>query len=139
MRQAQETIEVRTPGRGLVDITAAVGEVVRRSGVLVGTCTAFCRHTSAALVIQENADPSARADLLAWLDRVAPDGDPHYSHDSEGPDDMSAHLRSALLRTSETLPVMHGRLSLGTWQGLFLVENRRRAHVREVVVHVVGL
>jgi secondary thiamine-phosphate synthase enzyme len=98
----------------------------------------FCAHTSASLVVQENADPSAARDLLAFLERVAPDGDPRYTHDAEGPDDMAAHLRAALTRTSETVPVVRGTLALGTWQGLYLVEHRLRPHDREVLVHVTG-
>jgi secondary thiamine-phosphate synthase enzyme len=98
----------------------------------------FCRHTSAALVITENADPSARGDLMDWLARVAPDGDPRNAHDAEGPDDSPAHQRSALLRSSETIPVAQGKMLLGTWQGIYLAEHRLDAHARSVVVHVSG-
>ena len=98
----------------------------------------FCRHTSASLVIAENADPSAARDLLAWLERLAPDGDPAYTHTSEGPDDMPSHLRSALTRTSETVPILGGRLALGTWQGVFLLEHRIAPQTRRVLVHVSG-
>lgn len=139
MRQAQQVLEVATPGRGLHDVTGPVSEVVAASGVTTGLCVVFCRHTSCSLVIQENADPSARADLEAWLERLAPDGDPHHTHTAEGPDDMPAHLRAAITRTSETIPVVDGRLALGTWQGLFLAEHRRAAHRRGLVVHVSGL
>jgi secondary thiamine-phosphate synthase enzyme len=138
MNQHAETLEVSTPGRELVDVTRAVAEVVARSGVRSGLVVVFCQHTSASLVIQENADPTARADLLAWLERLAPDGDPRYRHDSEGPDDMPAHLRAAVTRTSETIPVLNGRLALGTWQGLYLAEHRERGHRRRLVVHVSG-
>lgn len=129
---------MRTGGRGLTDVTGAVTRVVRASGVRTGLVLVFCRHTSASLVIGENADPSAAADLLAWLERLAPDGDPLYTHVAEGPDDMPAHLRAALTRTAETVPVVEGRLALGTWQGLFLAEHRRGAHLRRLLVHVTG-
>lgn len=135
---AQETLELSTSGRGLTDLTAAVARVVAASGVRTGMCTVFCRHTSASLVIQENADPSAARDLVAWFERIAPDGDPRYTHDAEGPDDMAAHLRSAVTRSSESVPVTGGRLALGTWQGLFLFEHRVAPHRRQVVVHVHG-
>lgn len=136
--QRQERLEVRTPGRGLHEVTGAVAAVVARSGVASGLCVVFCPHTSASLVMQENADPSARADLLAWLARLAPDGDPRYAHDTEGDDDMAAHLRSAVTRSSETIPVTGGRLALGTWQGIYLAEHRAAPHRRTLVVHVLG-
>lgn len=138
MIQRQETLELKTPGRGLHEVTEEVQRVVAESGVGTGLCVVLCPHTSASLVVQENADPSARRDLLAFLSRLAPDGDPRYSHDAEGPDDMAAHLRSAVTRTSETIPVTRGRLSLGTWQGLFLAEHRTSPHRRRLVVHVTG-
>jgi len=138
VKQHQETLEVMTPGRDLGDVTAAVAQVVAASGVTSGLAVVFCQHTSASLVIQENADPTARADLLAWLERLAPDGDPRYRHTAEGPDDMPAHLRSAVTHTSETIPVVGGRLALGTWQGLYLCEHRERGHQRRLVVHVSG-
>jgi secondary thiamine-phosphate synthase enzyme len=138
VRQRQERLEVRTPGRGLHDVTDEVAAVVAASGVATGLCVVFCPHTSASLVLQENADPSARADLLAWLSRLAPDGDPRYAHDAEGDDDMAAHLRSAVTRSSESIPVSGGRLALGTWQGIFLAEHRTSPHRRRLVVHVVG-
>jgi secondary thiamine-phosphate synthase enzyme len=138
VKQHQAEIQVETRGRGLHDLTAHLAAAVRASGVRTGLCVAFCRHTSASLLIQENADPSAAADLLAWLARLAPDGDPRHTHDAEGPDDMPAHLRSAVTRTSETIPVVDGRLALGTWQGVFLVEHRLAAHRRRVLVHVTG-
>ena len=138
MKQLQERLEVRTPGRGLHEVTEAVVSVVARSGVATGLCVVFCPHTSASLLLQENADPTARADLLSWLSRLAPDGDPRYAHDAEGDDDMAAHLRSAVTRSSETIPVSGGRLALGTWQGLFLAEHRTTPHRRRIVVHVFG-
>lgn len=101
-------------------------------------CFVFCRHTSASLLIQENADPSVQRDLLDWLERLAPDGDPRYAHDSEGPDDMAAHLRTLVTRTSESIPVVDGRAALGTWQGLYLAEHRKDPHTRNLVVHILG-
>jgi secondary thiamine-phosphate synthase enzyme len=136
--QYQKVIEVRTRGRGLLELTREVADCVRESGVANGLVVLFCRHTSASLVITENADPSARGDLMDWLERVAPDGDPRNAHDAEGPDDSPAHQRSALLRTSETIPVADGRMLLGTWQGIYLAEHRLDAHSRSVVVHVSG-
>lgn len=138
MAQHQATLHFETPGRGPLDVTAEVAAVVRASGVATGLCTVFCRHTSCSLVIQENADPSARADLMAWLERAAPDGDPLFRHVAEGPDDSPAHVRSAVTSTSETIPVTAGALALGTWQGLFLVEHRLAPHRRTLVVHVAG-
>jgi secondary thiamine-phosphate synthase enzyme len=134
----QETLEIRTSGRGLTDITREIAAAVQRSGMRVGQVVIFCQHTSCSLVIMENADPTARADLETYFARLAPDGDPHYAHDTEGPDDMSAHLRMVLTRTSETIPFSKGRLLLGTWQGLFLWEHRTAAHTRSVVISVTG-
>lgn len=134
----QETLEVRTRGRGLHEIGDEVAAIVQRSGLRTGTAVVFCRHTSCSLLLMENADPSARADLEAFFERLAPDGDRRYSHTSEGTDDMSAHLRMALTRTSETIPFAEGRLLLGTWQGVFLWEHRRAPHRRAVVVTVTG-
>ena len=132
----QETLRVATPGRGLTDLTEEVQAVVTRSGVDGGLAVVHCAHTSASLVIQENADPSVQRDLLAWLERLAPDGDPAYTHTAEGPDDMAAHLRSAVTRSNEAIPIVGGRLALGTWQGLYLVEHRAAPHARRVLVHV---
>jgi secondary thiamine-phosphate synthase enzyme len=138
MKQHQDVLEIRTPGQGLVEITDLVARSVRDAQVDTGLCVVFCRHTSCSLVIQENADPSARADLEDWLARLAPEDDPHYTHTAEGPDDMPSHLRAAITKTSESIPVVGGRLALGTWQGIFLAEHRRRAHRRSVLVHVTG-
>lgn len=113
-----------------------MGRVVSASGVQAGLCVVFCKHTSCSLLIQENADPAVRDDLLDWLERLAPDGDSRYTHTAEGPDDMPAHLRGAVTKTSETIPVVDGRLALGTWQGIFLAEHRHSAHRRQLVVHV---
>jgi secondary thiamine-phosphate synthase enzyme len=134
----QSTISLRTQRKGLYEITEAVAREVERSGIAAGTVTLFCQHTSCSLVIMENADPSARQDLEAWIERLVPDGDPHFTHTMEGPDDMTAHIKMALTRTSETVPVAGGKMLLGTWQGLFLWEHRRAAHSRHVLVTVMG-
>jgi secondary thiamine-phosphate synthase enzyme len=138
MRVHQQAIELRTGGRGMMDISELVDRIVRGSGVTTGLASVFCQHTSCSLLLMENADPTARQDLAAWLERIAPDGDPAYRHDAEGPDDMSAHLRMAVTRTQETLPVGDGRLLLGTWQGLFLCEHRTSPHERRLIVTVWG-
>jgi len=138
MRQHQEEIVVQTRGRGLVDVTGEIRNVVAAASISTGVCIVHCRHTSASLVIQENADPSAARDLLAWLERLAPDGDPAYTHTAEGPDDMPSHLRSAVTRSNESIPIVDGGLALGTWQGLYLAEHRRAPHRRRLVVHVLG-
>ena len=129
---------VPTRGKGTVEITDDVGEIVRKSGIRHGTVTVFVRHTSASLVIYENADPTARADLHAWFERLVPEDDPGWLHTLEGPDDTTSHLRMAVTRTSEVIPVMNGRMALGTWQGIFLFEHRRSPHRRHIVVSVVG-
>jgi len=131
----QRIIEVTTPGAGLHDVTARVAGVVQESGVEGGLCHVFVQHTSASLLIQENADPSVRRDLLRWFAELAPESR-RWEHDDEGPDDMPAHARSALTRTSELIPVLGGRLALGTWQGLYLWEHRSRPHTRRLVVTV---
>lgn len=138
MIQHQRKLEVRTSGRGLVDLTERIAAIVRESRIATGTCLVFSRHTSASLLITENADPTARRDVLDWLARLAPDGDPRNAHDAEGPDDSPAHQRSAITRTSETIPVGCSELMLGRWQGIFLVEHRLAAQSREIVVHVGG-
>lgn len=134
----QDTLSLRTRGRGTLDITAEIGRVVAASGVRTGICSVFLQHTSASLVVCENADPSVRRDLETILARLAPDGDPAYLHDSEGPDDMAAHARSVLTASSLTLPVTEGRLALGTWQGIYLWEHRHAPHTRRIVITVVG-
>ncbi len=138
MLQRQTVIELETRGRGFTELTRDLAAFVAQSGVRAGLCVVFCQHTSASLLITENADPTARADVLRRLGRIAPDGDPADEHDDEGADDSSAHQKSALTRTSETIPIVDGRLALGTWQGVFLVEHRVRPHRRRVVVHVQG-
>lgn len=134
----QRELRITAGGAGLHEITDAVRDAVRESGVRTGLCHVFVRHTSASLVIQENADPSARRDLEECFRRLAPEGAPHYTHVAEGPDDMPSHVRAALTSTSETIPVAGGELALGTWQGLYLFEHRRREHSRRIVVTVHG-
>lgn len=131
-----ETLVVPTRGRGLFEVTALVQDCVGRHLRDDGLCTVLVRHTSASLVIQENADPSAARDLEAFFARIAAEHDPLWTHTTEGPDDMPAHVRAALTATSVSIPVLGGRLGLGTWQGLFLFEHRRRPHRRELLVHV---
>jgi secondary thiamine-phosphate synthase enzyme len=134
----QATLTVRTPGAGTHEITELVAREVSRSSLGRGVVTVFCQHTSCSLVIMENADPSARRDLEGWLDRLVPEDDPHFEHTMEGPDDMPSHIKMALTRTSESIPISGGRMMLGTWQGVFLWEHRRAAHSRQVVVTVMG-
>ncbi|MEN0065862.1 MAG: secondary thiamine-phosphate synthase enzyme YjbQ [Myxococcota bacterium] len=131
---------LRTPPRtrGLHDLTADVARIVSESPIQTGLCHVFLQHTSASLVIQENADPDVHHDLDGWFTSRVPDGDPVYRHTEEGPDDMSAHIRAALTQTSLHVPVREGRLALGTWQGLYLFEHRTRPHARNVVVTVHG-
>jgi secondary thiamine-phosphate synthase enzyme len=138
MKQSTTTLEVRSSGRGLFEITRELHDFVSASGVRDGLLTVFCRHTSASLLIQENADPDVRHDLEAYFSRLSPDGQPGWRHNNEGPDDMSAHIRSALTQTSIGVPLVGGELVLGTWQGVYLWEHRTRAHRREVVLHLIG-
>ena len=133
-----ESFQVRTRGRDSYEITDEVARIVRASGLKEGIVTVFIRHTSASLVIYENADPSAREDLHEFLDRIAPDGEAWHIHTAEGPDDTASHLRMTVTRTSETVPVSGGRMTLGTWQGIFLLEHRLIPHNREIVVSVIG-
>jgi len=137
MVQHHDTLTVETRGPGLTDITREVAACVRTSGVRDGLCTLLVLHTSASLVIQENADPSVRADLQKVLSRLVPEGK-GYEHDAEGPDDMPAHARSALTATSLSIPVQEGELRLGTWQAIYLWEHRHRAHSRRIAVAVLG-
>ena len=132
------TIEVRTKGRGTLEITDAVQRAVRESGIARGLCTVFIHHTSASLIITENADPAVLRDHDAFLARLVPDGDAIFSHTDEGPDDMPSHVRAVLTQTSIAIPVAAGRCDLGTWQGVFVWEHRRVAHTRRVSVTVVG-
>jgi secondary thiamine-phosphate synthase enzyme len=133
----QRSIEVRTHDRGLHDITRAVAGVVAEASVQTGLCSIFLQHTSASLLIQENADPAVLRDLVRWMDRLAPEGD-GYEHDAEGPDDMPAHIRSAVTHTSEIIPVSGGSLALGTWQAIYLWEHRRAPHTRRLVITTWG-
>ena len=137
MRQASSTLTVATRGKGLTEITEAVVANVRDSALTNGLATLFCRHTSASLLIQENAAPAARRDLEAYFERIAPEV-AGYEHDDEGPDDMPAHLRAALTQTQLTIPLVEGHLVLGRWQGIFLFEHRRAPHRREIVLHLIG-
>jgi len=137
MRQASTTLRFDTPGRGFTDITAAVAQWLTETRMREGLLTLLCRHTSASLLIQENAARAVQTDLLAWFDRLAPEGD-HYRHDDEGPDDMPAHLRATLTGVTLQIPVLDGRLRLGTWQGIYLAEHRRMPHRREIATHMLG-
>ena len=133
----QQSFTVRTRARAFEDITARVEAIVQASGIDTGLCNIFLRHTSASLLICENADPAVRRDLESFMQRLAPDGSPQYEHDTEGPDDMPAHIRSTLAGALLTLPVGNGRLLLGTWQGIFVWEHRTAGHDREMIVTVV--
>lgn len=134
----QNTLAFRTRSRGTTDITADVAKAVVASGVRTGLCTAFVQHTTASLILCENADADVRQDLETLFARLAPDGDPAWRHDTEGPDDMASHARSILAGSSVTVPVSDGRLALGTWQGIYLWEHRRAPHERQVIVTVMG-
>ena len=138
-RAHADTFTIRTRGQGTTEITEEVARIVRASGVVTGTATVFIQHTSASLIIYENADPSARADLHAFFERLVPEDADYFVHTAEGPDDMPSHLRMVLTRTSETIPVVRGRLALGTWQGIYLFEHRRAPHTRTIAVSVVGV
>lgn len=136
MRQAR--VEVGTRGRGTYDVTAEIGRVVAESGVATGLCHVFIAHTSASLMLCENADPDVRRDLETFMADLAPDGDPRFVHTAEGPDDMSAHVRTVLTQSDLTIPIADGRLALGTWQGIYLWEHRTHPHRRRVLVTVQG-
>lgn len=129
-------ISVRTRGQGLSEITRQIERIVEESGTADGICHVFIQHTSASLIIQENADPSAQYDLEKWINRLVPEDDPHYTHVFEGRDDMPSHIKSVLTSTSLSIPVQNGRLALGTWQGVYLWEHRSSPHSRTVVIHV---
>jgi secondary thiamine-phosphate synthase enzyme len=133
-----KVLTLKTPGRGLTALTQEVQEIVSASGVGHGVCTVFVHHTSASLTINENADPDVQADLDDYLKRLVMDGDPRYRHDAEGPDDMAAHIRTALTQTSISIPVQRGKCDLGTWQGIFLWEHRTHSHHRTISVTVMG-
>ena len=137
MRQAAHGLTVSTRGQGLFEITQPILDWVGMQGIATGLLTLFCRHTSASLLIQENADPDVRTDLEAYFRRIAPEGGA-YVHDAEGPDDMPAHLRTALTQVQLSIPVVRARPVLGTWQGIYLFEHRARPHRREVALHLIG-
>ncbi len=137
MRQSAYVLEVTTRGKGLYECTSNIRRWVEQQEMQTGLLTVFCRHTSASLLIQENADPTVRLDLLGFFDRVAPDSGP-YKHNSEGQDDMPAHLKTALTQVQLAVPLMNGTLALGTWQGIYLFEHRVRPHRREIVLHLIG-
>jgi secondary thiamine-phosphate synthase enzyme len=138
MRQATDILRIQTRGRGLVEITPQVVRWADGQAVDAGLLTLFCRHTSASLLIQENAAPEVRADLERYFAELAPEDPLRYAHDDEGPDDMPAHLRAALTNVSLSIPILGGRLMLGTWQGVYLFEHRSRPHAREIALHVIG-
>ena len=138
-RLTQRELTIRTSGRELLEVTREVAEVVNGSGIQTGLCSVFIRHTSASLLISENADPDVLTDLETFFSDLAPDGDPRYVHTAEGPDDMCAHVRSALTQSDLSIPVVQGRLALGTWQGIYLWEHRHRPHQRRLIVSVFGL
>jgi secondary thiamine-phosphate synthase enzyme len=138
MRQFVEILTVRTQGRGLVEATGAVREWAENQNLGAGLLTLFCRHTSASLIIQENAAPEVRSDLEAYFERIAPEDRRLYAHDDEGPDDMPAHIRAALTGVHLSIPLIGGRLALGTWQGVYLFEHRRAPHRREIAAHLIG-
>ena len=135
---SQHELSVETNGRGTYDLSADVQSAVQQSGVRFGMCHIFVRHTSASLMLCENADPAVMRDLETFMSRLAPDGDPMFTHTDEGPDDMPAHIRSILTQSDLNLPVKDGRCALGTWQGIFLWEHRHRGHRRSVIVTVQG-
>lgn len=137
MRQACTILTFDTPGRGFTDITRAIAGWAAESGIGDGLLTLLCRHTSASLLIQENAAREVRQDLAEWFERLAPE-DARYAHDDEGPDDMPAHLRATLTGVNLSIPVIGGRMALGTWQGIYLAEHRRIPHRRQVAVHLIG-
>jgi secondary thiamine-phosphate synthase enzyme len=138
MKQATTRIEIATTSPALIDFTREVTRWLAEQQIDTGLLTLFCRHTSASLLIQENAAPEVREDLLDYFARIAPEGRGLYAHDDEGPDDMPAHLRTALTQVSLAIPVVGGRMALGTWQGIYLFEHRRGGHRRQVVAHVIG-
>lgn len=137
MAYYQQLIKVQTQGKKLHKVTSKVAAVVAESGIQTGLCNLFLRHTSASLIIQENADPDVLADLTNFLAKLVPDGY-HYIHNTEGPDDMPAHIRTVLTHTSEQIPIANGRLVLGTWQGIYVWEHRNHSHLRELFVHIAG-
>ncbi|MEA5419859.1 secondary thiamine-phosphate synthase enzyme YjbQ [Spirulina sp. CCNP1310] len=134
----QQLLKVHTQGKTLHNITPQIETVVKESGIQTGLCVVFIRHTSASLIIQENADPAVLRDLNTFFNKLVPEDGRSYSHADEGPDDMPSHIRSTLTRTSEQIPITQGRLVLGTWQGIFLWEHRQRSYERQIVIHISG-
>jgi len=137
MRTSQASLTVETSGRGLIEITDRIDRWVDETGIQTGMLQIFCRHTSASILINENAAAAVQRDLLAWLDRIAPEGG-HYDHDSEGPDDMPAHIKTLVTGSGLNVPIGEGRMLLGTWQGVFLAEHRQRPHSRRIVLTAIG-
>ena len=137
MTHYQQLLQVNTSGKSLSKITSKVKEAVLKSGVKTGLCNLFLRHTSASLIIQENADPDVLLDLEKFISKLVPEGN-YYIHSAEGPDDMPAHIRSVLTHTSEQIPIINGKLVLGTWQGIYVWEHRQRGHQRDLVIHISG-
>jgi secondary thiamine-phosphate synthase enzyme len=138
VRQATGTLQVSAPAPGLVDITERISDWLESQRIGTGLLTIFCTHTSASLIIQENAAPAARRDLQDYFERAVPEDPSLYTHDDEGPDDMPAHIRSALTQTQLSIPVQDGRMTLGSWQGIFLFEHRRNTPTRRILLHIVG-
>lgn len=138
MRQHQHRLSIKSRGQGLIDISAEVTRFVTSCGFETGLLTVYCRHTSASLLIQENADPDVQRDLLAFFRRLVPDGDPLFIHRAEGPDDMPAHIKTALTQTTLSIPIVEGRLALGTWQGLYVFEHRTSPMTRDLILHAHG-
>lgn len=138
MNQYQQLLKIQTTGKSFSSITSKIQSIVAESGISTGLCTIFLRHTSASLLIQENADPDVLKDLSNFFAKLVPEDGRSYIHDAEGPDDMPAHIRTALTKTSEQIPIARGRLLLGTWQGIYIWEHRQQSHYREVVVHITG-
>ena len=134
----QSSFVAKTPGRGTINVTAEVQRIADASGINTGVCTVFIQHTSASLMITENADPDVRVDLETWMKDAVRDGDPKFVHDAEGPDDMSAHVRTVLTDTTITVPVRNGKLALGTWQGVYVWEHRASPHERKLLVTILG-
>jgi len=138
MAVSSAAFQVTSHGKGTYEITQDIAQIIRESGILNGTVTVFVQHTSASLVIMENADPSARTDLEEFFERLVPEDTPYFIHTYEGADDMPSHIRMALTRTSEVIPIIGGRMALGTWQGIFLFEHRRQQHTRKIAVSIIG-
>ena len=138
MQQSTHMITCKTSGRGLTEITSEILRWLTQQSMKTGLLTVFCRHTSASLLIQENADPDVLKDLEAFFERIAPEEPGRYIHDAEGPDDMPSHIRAALTQTQLSIPIVSGKMVLGTWQGIYLFEHRRAPHRREIVLHVIG-